>query len=209
MSGLRLRGRLPGTILLQTIVVLERNGRFGQETSSRNSEVIHAGMYYPTGSLKARLCVEGNRLLYDYCRTHGIAHEQTGKLIVARDDAEAATLETILAQGRENSVPGLSLLSAGDVRRIEPDVQACAALFSETTGVVDSHQLMASLEASAAKRGVVFAYGHRVETIEPGARRLPDRLLHRASAREQGIVVPGILSTAPGLAASRLQPLWA
>ena len=83
-------------------------------------------------------------LLYEYCRTHGIAHEQTGKLIVARDDAEAATLETILAQGRENRVPGLSLLGAGDVRRMEPDVSACSALFSETTGVVDAHGLMAS-----------------------------------------------------------------
>ena len=99
------------------IAVLERNSRFGQETSSRNSEVIHAGMYYPTGSLKARLCVEGNRLLYEYCRSHGVAHEQTGKLIVARDDAEAATLAAILEQGRKNSVPGLSLLSAREVRQ--------------------------------------------------------------------------------------------
>lgn len=164
--GLAIAREIAGQNPAQTIVVLERNARFGQETSSRNSEVIHAGMYYPFGSLKARLCVEGNRLLYEYCRTHGIAHEQAGKLIVARDDDEAATLETILAQGRENRVPGLSLLSAADVRRMEPDVSACSALFSETTGVVDAHGLMASLEAEAAKRGVVFAYGHCVETIE-------------------------------------------
>ena len=110
--GLAIAREIAGHNPLQTIVVLERNARCGQETSSRNSEVIHAGMYYPTGSLKARLCMEGNPLLYAYCRTHGIAHEQTGKLIVARDDAEAATLETILAQGRENRVPGLSLLDA-------------------------------------------------------------------------------------------------
>ena len=150
-----------------TIAVLERNDRFGQETSSRNSEVIHAGMYYPTDSLKARLCVEGNRLLYEYCRTHDVAHEQTGKLIVARDDVEAATLEAILEQGRKNSVPGLSLINARGVQRCEPDVQACAAIFSETTGVVDSHALMTSLEASAVKQGVAFAYAHLVETIEP------------------------------------------
>ena len=87
-------------------------------------------MYYPANSLKARLCVEGNRLLYDYCRTHGIAHEQTGKLIVARDDAEAATLETILAQGCENSVPGLSLMSARELGRIEPAVPGlCRTIF--------------------------------------------------------------------------------
>jgi len=164
--GLAIAREIAAHNSLQTIVVLERNARCGQETSSRNSEVIHAGMYYPTGSLKARLCVEGNPLLYEYCRTHGIAHEQTGKLIVARDDAEAATLETILAQGRENRVPGLSLLDAADVRRMEPDVSACSALFSKTTGVVDAHALMASLEAEAVQRGVVFAYGHCVETIE-------------------------------------------
>ena len=153
---------------VQSIAVLESNSRFGQETSSRNSEVIHAGMYYPTDSLKARLCVEGNRLLYEYCRSHDVAHEQTGKLIVARDAAEVATLEAIIEQGRTNSVPGLSLLNAREVQRIEPDVQACAAIYSETTGIVDSHALMVSLERSAAKQGVVFAYGHRVETIEPG-----------------------------------------
>lgn len=165
--GLAIAREIAGHNHRQTIVVLERNARCGQETSSRNSEVIHAGMYYPTGSLKARLCVEGNPLLYAYCRTHGIAHEQTGKLIVARDDAEAATLGTILAQGRANRVPGLSLLDAADVRRMEPEVSACSALFSETTGVVDAHGLMASFEAEALQRGVVFAYGHCVETIEP------------------------------------------
>ena len=152
-----------------TVAVLERNSRFGQETSSRNSEVIHAGMYYPTNSLKARLCVEGNRLLYDYCRSHGVAHEQTGKLIVARNEAEAATLETIFEQGAKNSVPGLSMLNADEVRSLEPDVEACAALFSETTGVVDSHGLMAGFESAASGNGAVFAYGHCVESIQPCA----------------------------------------
>ena len=165
--GLAIARELAGRNPAHTIAVLERNGRFGQETSSRNSEVIHAGMYYPTGSLKASLCVEGNRLLYEYCRSHDVAYQQTGKLIVAGDDAEAATLTAILDQGRKNSVPGLSLLNSREVQRIEPDVQACAAIFSETTGVVDSHGLMVSLEARAAKQGVVFAYGHGVETVVP------------------------------------------
>jgi L-2-hydroxyglutarate oxidase LhgO len=115
------------------------------------------------------LCVEGNRLLYDFCARNDIAHERTGKLIVARDDGEAATLETIMEQGRINCVPGMRLLSTGEVQRLEPDVEACAAIFSETTGIVDSHQLMAALESQAARGGAVFAYGHRVDTIKPCA----------------------------------------
>ncbi|MBM4310002.1 MAG: NAD(P)/FAD-dependent oxidoreductase [Deltaproteobacteria bacterium] len=156
-------GRWPGS----SIVVLEQHARFGQETSSRNSEVIHAGMYYPTGSLKARLCVEGNRLLYDYCRDHGVAHARMGKLIVARDESETSMLETILEQGRINGVAGLRMLGERDVRRMEPEVNACAAIYSETTGVVDSHGLMASLEAEAVSGGAVIAYNHCLERIEP------------------------------------------
>jgi L-2-hydroxyglutarate oxidase LhgO len=157
-----LAGRCPGS----SIVVLEQHPRFGQETSSRNSEVIHAGMYYPSGSLKARLCVEGNRLLYDYCREHGVAHERMGKLIVARDEAETSRLEAILEQGRANGVQGLRMLDKRDMRRMEPELSACAALYSETTGVVDSHGLMASLEAEAVRGGAVMAYNHRLERIE-------------------------------------------
>jgi L-2-hydroxyglutarate oxidase LhgO len=157
-----LAARFPGS----SIVVLEQHMRFGQETSSRNSEVIHAGMYYPTGSLKARLCVEGTRLLYAYCRSRGIAHERTGKLIVAADECEAAQLEAILEQGRMNAVSGLRMLNSSDVRRMEPDVRAYAAIHSDTTGVVDSHRLMASLAAEAQERGIVFAYGHRFERSE-------------------------------------------
>jgi len=124
-------------------------------------------MYYPTGSLKARLCVEGNRLLYDYCREHGAAHERTGKLIVAADEREIAQLEAILEQGRLNGVPGLRMLDEREVHRMEPEVSACAALYSETTGVVDSHGLMASLEAEAVRGGAVIACNHRLKRIEP------------------------------------------
>ncbi len=154
--------RFPGS----SLAVLEQHSRFGQETSSRNSEVIHAGMYYPSGSLKARLCVEGSPLLYDYCRAHGVAHERTGKLIVAHDDRETARLEAILEQGRINGVAGLRMLGEADVRRMEPAISACAALYSEATGVVDSHGLMASLESGAARGGAVLAYSHRFEQLE-------------------------------------------
>lgn len=165
--GLAVAREVAGRWHGSSIVVLEQHGRFGQETSSRNSEVIHAGMYYPTGSLKARLCVEGNRLLYDYCREHGVAHARMGKLIVARDETEIAQLEVILEQGKINNVPGLRMLGEADVHRMEPAISACAAIYSETTGVVDSHGLMASLEAEAVSGGVVIAYNHRLERIEP------------------------------------------
>ncbi len=157
-----LSARCPGSI-----AGLEPHARFGQETSSRNSEVIHAGMYYPAGSLKARLCVEGGALLYDYCREHGVAHERTGKLIVAQDEREIAQLEAILEQGRINGVAGLRMIGRADVCRMEPEVRACAAIYSEATGVVDSHGLMASLASEAARRGAVFAYSHRFERLEP------------------------------------------
>jgi L-2-hydroxyglutarate oxidase LhgO len=123
------------------LVILERRERHGQETSSRNSEVIHAGMYYPTGSLKARLCVEGNRLLYALGERHGIPHRRTGKLIVAAVPEEIPVLETLLAQGRANGVD-LEMLSADAARRLEPNVAAVGALLSPNTGIVSAHALM-------------------------------------------------------------------
>jgi L-2-hydroxyglutarate oxidase LhgO len=123
------------------LVVLERNAKHGQETSSRNSEVIHAGMYYPTGSLKARLCVEGNRRMYEVCAAHDIPHRKTTKLIVAADAAEVPALETLLALGRANGVE-LSLVSAAKARELEPNISAAAALFAPSSGVVSAHGLM-------------------------------------------------------------------
>jgi L-2-hydroxyglutarate oxidase LhgO len=123
------------------LVILERRERHGQETSSRNSEVIHAGMYYPTDSLKARLCVEGNRRLYELAERHAIPHRRTTKLIVATTSEDLVALESLLALGHANGVE-LRMLSGDEVRRLEPHVSAVAALFSPNTGIVNAHALM-------------------------------------------------------------------
>ena len=112
------------------------------ETSSRNSEVIHAGIYYPQGSFKARLCVSGKAALYDYCRERDIAHRRTGKLIVAAKDSEREILDRYLLAAERNGVCDLRPLSAADMRVLEPEVACAAALLSPSTGIIDSHALM-------------------------------------------------------------------
>ena len=126
-------------------VVLERADAFGTETSSRNSEVVHAGIYYPTGSLKARLCVAGRERLIDYCRTHGVDHRRCGKLIVATSESQRERLAQIQAQAARNGVHDLRLLEGDAARGLEPELSAVAALLSPSTGIVDSHGLMLAL----------------------------------------------------------------
>ncbi len=150
-------------------IVLERHGKFGQDTSSRNSEVIHAGMYYPTGSLKAKLCVAGNKLLYEFCEKHEVPFERIGKLIVAREEAEVGAIEEVYAQGIANGVPGLTRLDAAGAERLEPNVTAVAALYSESTGIIDSHKLMARLEHLATANYAMLAYKHQVTGVKPVA----------------------------------------
>jgi L-2-hydroxyglutarate oxidase LhgO len=145
----RLAPRFPET------VVLERHERHGTETSSRNSEVIHAGLYYPPGSLKARLCVRGNALLYELCRSRGIPHRRTTKLVVATAPGETDDLERLLALGLANGAP-LSLLSGEGCRRLEPAVPAVAGLLSPTTGIVSAHGLMDALLQEARRHGSLF-----------------------------------------------------
>ena len=149
------------------VVVLERHERFGMETSSRNSEVIHAGIYYPPGSLKARLCARGNPGLYTWCEARGIAHRRIGKLIVAADAGDEPKLGEILAQAAANGVRSLEPLTPGQARRLEPRVRCAAALWSPDTGIVDSHALMASLLADAEARGAVAAWRQEVCGVEP------------------------------------------
>ena len=148
-------------------ILFERHGQFGQDTSSRNSEVIHAGMYYPTGSLKAKLCVEGNPLLYEFCDKHSVPYQRIGKVIIARDQTEIPSLEKILAQGQANSVQGLSMIDADEVKRLEPNITAVAALFSENTGIIDSQKLMFQLEHLAGQNNVMLAYKHEVVNVVP------------------------------------------
>lgn len=127
--------------LFPGLLIVERRARHGQETSSRNSEVIHAGMYYAPGSLKARLCVEGNRRLYEICEAHHLPHRRCGKLIVATQDDETGALEALFARGRENGV-AMELLTGDQARALEPHVPARAAILSPTTGVINAHALM-------------------------------------------------------------------
>jgi len=127
------------------VIVLEAENAFGTHTSSRNSEVVHAGIYYPTGSLKARTCVAGKALLYDYCRQHKVDFQQLGKLIVATRDDQIDLLRAYQAQGWMNGVDDLELISQDQLRQLEPGVRGLAALWSPSTGIVDSHGLMLSL----------------------------------------------------------------
>ncbi|MBI2830950.1 MAG: NAD(P)/FAD-dependent oxidoreductase [Chloroflexi bacterium] len=148
------------------IYVLEKNDAFGQETSSRNSEVIHAGIYYPEGTLKARLCVEGNRLLYELCEKYGIPFATLGKLIVAAGDEELGELDHLLKQGRKNGAQGLRMLSRRELKEMEPNVEGAAAILSPSTGVIDSHALMRCYVSKATEGGAKIAYRSRVTVIE-------------------------------------------
>ena len=148
------------------VMILERNPAFGQETSSRNSEVIHAGIYYAKDSKKARLCVEGNRLLYRLCEDSRIPYRKCGKLIVATAKKEEAILATIQEQARENGAQPLEMLSAKQIKALEPNVKACAALFSPSTGIIDSHRLMRRFAAQANKNGAHFVPQTTVTRVE-------------------------------------------
>ncbi|MFC1875530.1 NAD(P)/FAD-dependent oxidoreductase [Chloroflexota bacterium] len=148
------------------VYVLERNERFGMETSSRSSEVIHSGIYYPPGSLKATTCVRGSALTYELCQKHGIGYSQPGKLIVATDEGEAGELEVLLQRGRENGVRGLKLLSAREVKAIEPNIKALAAIYSPSTGIVDSLALMSYFLAHAREKGADVVYRSEVIAID-------------------------------------------
>lgn len=142
----------------RSVLLIERHDSFGKETSSRNSEVIHGGMYYPTGSLKANLCVEGRRLLYDFCNTYKIPHKKTGKIIVATAKEEVPALEKILQLGKENKVEGLCLITEKEIKSFEPQVSGISAIHSPETGIIDSHKLMSCLVDSAKERGAMIAY---------------------------------------------------
>ena len=138
-------------------VILEQHDAFGTETSARNSEVIHAGLYYPAGSLKAQLCVAGRHLLYDFCATHGVNHRLCGKLIVATSAAQESRLDALCRQGEINGVDDLQRLSATDARTLEPDLKCNAALLSPSTGIIDSHGLMLALLGDAERHGATLA----------------------------------------------------
>lgn len=140
------------------VIVLEQAYTIGFETSSRNSEVIHGGLYYPQGSLKATACVEGRERLYAYCRDHGVPHKALGKLIVATSDDEIPGVEKIAAAAKANGVANLQWLSAAEAQRLEPELHCVAALLSPSTGIVDSHALMLAYQGEAEDHGAMVAF---------------------------------------------------
>jgi len=147
------------------VIVAEATGGIGNGVSSRNSEVIHAGIYYPSGSLRARHCPRGRRMLYDFCGSHGVAHNKCGKLIVATDAAELAKVETLLAQGRKNGVEGLELVGGNAARALESELSCIGALWSPESGIIDSHGYMLALWGELEDRGGRIAFETPVERI--------------------------------------------
>ncbi|MEL7535613.1 MAG: NAD(P)/FAD-dependent oxidoreductase [Pseudomonadota bacterium] len=155
------------------VVIVEREAQFGLHTSSRNSEVIHAGLFYPIASNKARLCVDGKRRLYDYCQQRGIAHRRVGKLVVANGQAEEILLSAYIDRAIANGVDDLELLDATSVRALEPALVCTAALLSPSSGIVDSHALMLQLLADVEAHGGQLARLSEliaVETVTSGFR---------------------------------------
>ena len=147
--------------------VFDKEQQFGWHTSSRNSEVIHAGMYYATDSLKAKLCVEGRQLLYSFCEQHKIPHQRIGKLIIARDESEIPAIEGIAKQGAINGVDDLVLIDKAKISQMEPHVKAVAAIHSPSTGIIDSHKLMAKFEAMIQSGDNAFiGYKHEITGVE-------------------------------------------
>jgi len=142
----------------RSVIVLDGAEGIGTETSSRNSEVIHAGIYYPTGSLKAKLCVKGRRALYQFCDSHKVPYRRCGKLIVATDAAESAAIEKLKATGDANDVEELKLITGDEARAMEPALYATAALLSPVTGILDSHSFMLALQGDAEAHEAAFAF---------------------------------------------------
>jgi len=147
------------------VTVAEATGGIANGISSRNSEVIHAGLYYPTGSRRARHCVRGRRLLYEFCAAHGVAHRKCGKLVVATNEAELAKVETILAQARINGVEGTEMIGGNAARAMEAELACIGALWSPETGIVDSHGYMRALWGDIEDRGGMIAFATPVERM--------------------------------------------
>ena len=150
----------------ENVVVLEKHRTFGQETSSRNSEVIHAGIYYPQDSLKAKLCVEGKEMLYEFCERYGVPYKRCGKLIVATTNEETEIIEGIRQNAVRNGVNDLVLIDKDEIKRLEPEIFAVKALLSPSTGIIDSHSLMKQYETNTLNNGGNIAYSSEVLSIK-------------------------------------------
>jgi L-2-hydroxyglutarate oxidase LhgO len=148
------------------VVILEAEDAIGSHTSSRNSEVIHAGIYYPKGSLKALSCVAGKALLYEYCVSHGVPHRRSGKLIVAADDSQLGELEKIQKKAHANGVTDVVWMTRAQALALEPELSCVAALYSPSTGIIDSHSLMLAYLGDAQANGAMLALRSALERVE-------------------------------------------
>lgn len=178
------------------VIVLERERLIGSHTSARNSEVIHAGIYYPQGSAKARLCVEGRRMLYAYAAAHGVPHRRIGKIIVATEPEQEGQLDGIAAAAAANGVEAMRFLSGPELAAMEPALRASAGLLSGSTGIIDSHALMLSLEGEIEDAGGAIALATRFLAARPAAGGF---VVEAESAGERVTLETGILVNAAGL----------
>ena len=184
----------------QTVCVLERHRRAGLETSTHNSGVIHAGLYYPRGSLKARLCVEGRRLLYEFCARHQIPHQRCGKLVVATDASEVPALEALCARAAENEVENVSMVDRSFIARREPAVNAIAALYSAESGIVSAEELVKTLVRTGEAAGAIMLPGTSITAAD----RHADGILLR-TGRES--ILARMVVNAAGLYADEVSQL--
>lgn len=177
------------------VIVLEKAEGIGTETSSRNSEVIHAGLYYPTGSLKARLCVAGNRALYRYCEERHVPHKRLSKIIVATSQDEIANLEKYIQQAKLNGVNDLAWLTPAQVRQMEPNVHCVSALHSPSTGLVDSHSLMLAYQGDLESAGGTVVFHSPIESGEV----TNDGVILNVGGKEPMTIVCGLVVNCAGL----------
>ncbi len=198
------------------VIVLEAAEAIGTETSSRNSEVIHAGIYYPPGSLKARLCVAGKEALYRYCSERGIAHRRCGKIIVATAEAQLPALDRIRAQAEANGVADLRRIGPDEVAALEPEVRCVGALLSPSTGIVDSHGLMVALLGEAEAHGAMLALKSPVIAgavlgdglaLDVGGDE-PMRIHARTVVNSAGLHAPRVARAIAGLPAEHVPPSY-
>lgn len=189
----------------RSVLVLEAESGIARGVTSRNSEVIHAGLYYPKGSLKARYCVEGRARLYAWCLARGVPHRKVGKLIVATGPQEEEVLEDLLVRGEANGVEGLKLIDASEVARLEPDVTARRALQSCETGIVDVQALCLSLQGAAESSGAIVALNRAVDSLQ--SQSFGWRVGTRAASGTTESVDVGVVVDAAGLAADRVAEL--
>ncbi|HYD57690.1 MAG TPA: FAD-dependent oxidoreductase, partial [Burkholderiales bacterium] len=193
------------------VVILEAEDAIGTHTSSRNSEVIHAGIYYPKGSLKASSCVRGKVLLYEYCDSHGVPYRRCGKLIVATEAQQVQELESIKAKAHANGVTDVDFIPAEEAMRWEPDLRCVAALHSPSTGIIDSHALMLAYLGDAEAHGAMLALKSRFH----GAERVPQGFVVHVDdetfrcallVNSAGLRAPSVAKTIEGYETTRAQP---